>query len=139
MTRRCSLEDDPICGPIIDDVVFHSGYIDFTAKLSCVRHHAREGFARLWRGTNAGPALAVTTVGIYLLCYDIFCNWLKELMAQNAPSLTVYVPLVAGSLARSLAYATCYPIELARTWVQGGSSRRKTSRLRLRVQNQLRV
>ncbi|RVW37191.1 Mitochondrial carrier protein MTM1 [Vitis vinifera] len=77
-----------------------------------------EGFARLWRGTNAGLALAVPTVGIYLPCYDIFRNRLEEFTAQNAPTLTVYVPLVAGSLARSLACATCYPIELARTRMQ---------------------
>lgn len=78
----------------------------------------QEGFARLWRGTNAGLALAVPTVGIYLPCYDIFRNRLEEFTAQNAPTLTVYVPLVAGSLARSLACATCYPIELARTRMQ---------------------
>ncbi|KAF4368700.1 hypothetical protein G4B88_025118, partial [Cannabis sativa] len=72
----------------------------------------------LWRGTNAGLALAVPTVGIYLPCYDIFRNWLEVLSTQNAPIMTPYVPLVAGSLARSLACATCYPIELARTRMQ---------------------
>ncbi|KAM6586659.1 hypothetical protein CsatA_009264 [Cannabis sativa] len=78
----------------------------------------QEGFSRLWRGTNAGLALAVPTVGIYLPCYDIFRNWLEVLSIQNAPIMTPYVPLVAGSLARSLACATCYPIELARTRMQ---------------------
>lgn len=78
----------------------------------------QEGFARLWRGTNAGLALAVPTVGIYLPCYDIFRNWLEEFAAKNVPPIIPYVPLVAGSLARSLACATCYPIELARTRMQ---------------------
>ncbi|KAL5744759.1 hypothetical protein ACOSP7_027627 [Xanthoceras sorbifolium] len=78
----------------------------------------QEGFSRLWRGTNAGLALAVPTVGIYLPCYDLFRNWFEELTAQNAPSATPYVPLVAGALARSLACTTCYPIELARTRMQ---------------------
>ncbi|TXG71111.1 hypothetical protein EZV62_006046 [Acer yangbiense] len=78
----------------------------------------QEGFSRLWRGTNAGLALAVPTVGIYLPCYDLFRNWFEELAAQNAPSATPYVPLVAGALARSLACTTCYPIELARTRMQ---------------------
>ncbi|KAG5019170.1 hypothetical protein AAZX31_06G119200 [Glycine max] len=78
----------------------------------------QEGFSRLWRGTNAGLALAVPTVGIYLPCYDILRNWLEEFTAKNAPTTTTYVPLVAGSLARSLACATCYPIELARTRMQ---------------------
>ncbi|KAL0452437.1 UNVERIFIED_CONTAM: Mitochondrial carrier protein MTM1 [Sesamum latifolium] len=77
-----------------------------------------EGFSALWRGTNAGLALAVPTVGIYLPCYDVFRNQLEEFTAQNAPSLTPYAPLVAGSLARSLACTSCYPIELARTRMQ---------------------
>ncbi|KAK2654053.1 hypothetical protein Ddye_013909 [Dipteronia dyeriana] len=78
----------------------------------------QEGFSRLWRGTNAGLALAVPTVGIYLPCYDLFRNWFEELTAQNAPGATPYVPLFAGALARSLACTTCYPIELARTRMQ---------------------
>lgn len=77
-----------------------------------------EGFARLWRGTNAGLALAVPTVGIYLPCYDMFRNWIEEYTTCNAPNLTPYAPLVAGSLARSLACITCSPIELARTRMQ---------------------
>ncbi|XP_018721035.2 mitochondrial carrier protein MTM1 isoform X3 [Eucalyptus grandis] len=79
---------------------------------------AKEGFSRLWRGTNAGLALAVPTVGIYLPCYDVFRNLLEDRTALLAPSLTPYVPLIAGSLARSLACASCYPIELARTRMQ---------------------
>ncbi|XP_057727409.1 mitochondrial carrier protein MTM1 [Arachis stenosperma] len=78
----------------------------------------QEGFSRLWRGTNAGLALAIPTVGIYLPCYDLFRNWLEEFTARSAPMTTPYVPLVAGSLSRSLACATCYPIELARTRMQ---------------------
>lgn len=118
----------------------------------------QEGFSALWRGTNAGLALAVPTVsfewlllkyqesayhfivvdfffkieflfyqlelfvfkqvGIYLPCYDIFRNQLEEFTTRNAPGLTPYTPLVAGSLARSLACISCYPIELARTRMQ---------------------
>ncbi|KAA3470405.1 mitochondrial carrier protein MTM1-like isoform X3 [Gossypium australe] len=78
----------------------------------------QEGFSRLWRGTNAGLALAVPTVGIYLPCYDIFRNWMEGLAAEHIPIGTPYVPLVAGSSARSIACATCYPIELARTRMQ---------------------
>jgi solute carrier family 25 protein 39/40 len=51
-------------------------------------------------------------------CYDIFRNFMEEYTTQNAPSLTPYVPLVAGSLARSLACISCYPVELARTRMQ---------------------
>ncbi|CAL2243878.1 unnamed protein product [Prunus armeniaca] len=99
-----------ICPP---DCFKYKGTLDVFYKI--IR---QEGFSRLWRGTNAGLALAVPTVGIYLPCYDIFRNWLEEFTATNAPSTTAYVPLVAGSLARSLACATCYPIELARTRMQ---------------------
>ncbi|KAK9103817.1 hypothetical protein Sjap_021071 [Stephania japonica] len=99
-----------VCPP---DCFHYKGTFDTFYKI--IR---QEGFARLWRGTNAGLALAVPTVGIYLPCYDIFRNRIEELTTQNAPSLMPYVPLVAGSLARSLACITCYPIELARTRMQ---------------------
>ncbi|CAJ2668891.1 unnamed protein product [Trifolium pratense] len=52
-----------------------------------------EGFTRLWRGTNAGLALAVLTVGIYLPCYDIFRNWFEEDTSKSAPTASPYVPL----------------------------------------------
>ncbi|PIA49111.1 hypothetical protein AQUCO_01300158v1 [Aquilegia coerulea] len=78
----------------------------------------QEGFVRLWRGTNASLALAVPTVGIYLPCYDILRNWIEESTNRRAPYLTPYAPFVAGSVARSLACVTCYPVELARTRMQ---------------------
>lgn len=99
-----------ICPP---ECFQYKGTLDVLCKIV-----QQEGFARLWRGTNAGLALAVPTVGIYLPCYDIFRNRLEEFTAKSAPIATPYVPLVAGSLARSLACATCYPIELARTRMQ---------------------
>ncbi|PSS04428.1 Mitochondrial carrier protein [Actinidia chinensis var. chinensis] len=99
-----------ICPP---DCFQYKGTLDVFYKI--IR---QEGFARLWRGTNAGLALAVPTVGIYLPCYDVFRDQLEEFTAQNIPSMTPYAPLVAGSMARSLACTTCYPIELARTRMQ---------------------
>ncbi|ESR34212.1 hypothetical protein CICLE_v10006459mg, partial [Citrus x clementina] len=80
--------------------------------------HAQEGFTRLWRGTYASLALSVPTVGIYLSCYDSFRNLMENFTTGNAPLLTPYVPLVAGSVARSLACISCYPIKLARTQMQ---------------------
>ncbi|KAM3247775.1 Mitochondrial carrier protein MTM1 [Capsicum annuum] len=99
-----------ICPP---DCFQYKGALDVFYKI--IR---QEGISRLWRGTNAGLALAVPTVGIYLPCYDIFRNKLEEFTAQHAPSLTPYAPLLAGSLARSLACTSCYPIELAKTRMQ---------------------
>ncbi|KAG7019042.1 Mitochondrial carrier protein MTM1 [Cucurbita argyrosperma subsp. argyrosperma] len=78
----------------------------------------QEGFGRLWRGTYASLTLAVPTVGIYMPCYDIFRNFMEDFTTKNAPNLTPYVPLVAGSAARSLAVISCYPVELARTRMQ---------------------
>lgn len=51
-------------------------------------------------------------------CYDIFRDLMEDFTICSAPTLTPYVPLVAGSLARSLACITCYPVELARTRMQ---------------------
>ncbi|KAF2312185.1 hypothetical protein GH714_028403 [Hevea brasiliensis] len=99
-----------ICPP---DCFQYKGTLDVFYKI--IR---QEGIARLWRGTNAALALAVPTVGIYLPCYDVFRNWMEDFSSQNIPGATPYVPLVAGSLARSLACATCYPVELARTRMQ---------------------
>lgn len=99
-----------ICPP---DCFQYKGALDVFYKI--IR---QEGISRLWRGTNAGLALAVPTVGIYLPCYDIFRNKLEEFTTQHAPSLTPYAPLLAGSLARSLACTSCYPIELAKTRMQ---------------------
>ncbi|KAK4397221.1 Mitochondrial carrier protein MTM1 [Sesamum angolense] len=75
-------------------------------------------FSRLWRGTNASLALAVPSVGIYMPLYDILRNYMEEVTSRNAPAMTPYVPLFAGSLARSTACITCYPVELARTRMQ---------------------
>ncbi|KAJ8479698.1 hypothetical protein OPV22_023425 [Ensete ventricosum] len=78
----------------------------------------QEGFVRLWRGTNASLVLAVPTVGIYLPFYDMFRNWMEDITVNNYPNLTPYVPLLAGSAARTLACLSCSPIELARTRMQ---------------------
>lgn len=50
--------------------------------------------------------------------YDILRNHMEELTSHNAPAMTPYVPLLAGSLARSVACIICYPIDLARTRMQ---------------------
>ncbi|KAF7844174.1 mitochondrial carrier protein MTM1 [Senna tora] len=97
----------------------HSGCNRYKGTLDVLYKVIRqEGFTRLWRGTNASLALAVPTVGIYMPCYDVFRNLMEEFITQNAPFLTPYVPLVAGSAARSLACISCYPVELARTRMQ---------------------
>ncbi|KAJ8748096.1 hypothetical protein K2173_023498 [Erythroxylum novogranatense] len=103
-----------ICPP---DCFHYKGTLDVFHKI--IRQeiiHRRN--CQAMEGTNAGLALAVPTVGIYLPCYDLFRNWLEELTSRHLPGVKLYAPLLAGSLARSLACATCYPIELARTRMQ---------------------
>ncbi|KAH7578019.1 hypothetical protein ACOSP7_000875 [Xanthoceras sorbifolium] len=107
---RAAPGSEPLCTP---ECSRYKGTLDVFYKI--IR---QEGFGRLWRGTNASLALAVPTVGIYLPCYDIFRNLMEDFTTCNAPILTPYVPLVAGSVARSLACITCYPVELARTRMQ---------------------
>ncbi|KAH9680615.1 hypothetical protein KPL71_026617 [Citrus sinensis] len=68
-----------------------------------------------YKGTLDVFYKVVRQVGIYLPCYDSFRNLMENFTIGNAPMLTPYVPLVAGSAARSLACISCYPIELART------------------------
>ncbi|KAM0831222.1 hypothetical protein ACQ4PT_065689 [Festuca glaucescens] len=110
-TRAIILGSEPICPP---DCFQYKGTLDVFLKV--VR---QEGFGRLWRGTNAGLALAIPTVGIYLPCYDIFRNKVEDFTRSNAPALTPYAPpLIAGSVARSLACIACSPIELTRTRMQ---------------------
>ncbi|KAG9142360.1 hypothetical protein Leryth_016851 [Lithospermum erythrorhizon] len=99
-----------ICPP---DCFQYKGTLDVFYKI--IR---QEGFTRLWRGTNAGLALAIPTVGIYFPFYDIFHNQLEEFTSQNAPSLKPLAPGLAGSLARFIACTSCYPIELAKTRMQ---------------------
>ncbi|KAL9266588.1 Mitochondrial carrier protein MTM1-like protein [Drosera capensis] len=99
-----------ICPP---DCFQYKGTLDVMYKI--VR---QEGLGRLWRGTNAGLALAMPMVGIYLPCYDIFRDRLEAFVDENEPRMKPLVPLVAGSLARSLACTTCYPIDLAKTRMQ---------------------
>ncbi|XP_065860253.1 mitochondrial carrier protein MTM1 isoform X1 [Euphorbia lathyris] len=108
--RNTAAGSEPIC---VSECNRYKGTLDVFSKVT-----RQEGFGTLWRGTYASLALAVPTVGIYLPCYDVFLNLMEDFAARNAPVLTPYVPLVAGSVARSLACVTCYPMELARTRMQ---------------------
>ncbi|KAK6158845.1 hypothetical protein DH2020_006159 [Rehmannia glutinosa] len=119
--------NQPVCSP---DCTRYRGTLDVFYKII-----QQEGFSRLWRGTNASLALAVPSMGIYMPLYDIFRKYLEDLMLHYAPSITPYVPLVAGSLARSISCVTCYPIELARTrmqafkHIQGGAKPQECGKL----------
>uniref|UniRef100_A0ACD5VEL2 Uncharacterized protein n=1 Tax=Avena sativa TaxID=4498 RepID=A0ACD5VEL2_AVESA len=100
----------PSCSP---ECFEYRGTVDVFSKIT-----RQEGISKLWRGTGASLALAVPTVGIYLPCYDLLRNWIEEYSDHSYPELRPYAPLIAGSVARSLACITCSPIELARTRMQ---------------------
>ncbi|XP_044356092.1 mitochondrial carrier protein MTM1 isoform X1 [Triticum aestivum] len=100
----------PSCSP---ECFQYRGTMDVFSKIA-----RQEGIFRLWRGTAASLALAVPTVGIYLPSYDLLRNWIEEYSDHSYPKLRPYAPLIAGSIARSLACITCSPIELARTRMQ---------------------
>jgi len=57
-------------------------------------------------------------VGIYLPCYDLLRESLCRYSDENSLDLKPYAPLLAGSLARSLAVIVCSPLELAKTRMQ---------------------
>ncbi|KAL3517254.1 hypothetical protein ACH5RR_024156 [Cinchona calisaya] len=109
-STRAVLDTAPTC---LEECSRYKGTLDVFYKV--IR---QEGFTRLWRGTNASLALAVPSVGIYMPLYDIFRNIMEVQAAEKAPTLVPYVPLVAGSLARTIACITFYPVDLARTRMQ---------------------
>lgn len=76
----------------------------------------REGVSKLWAGTYASLLMAVPAVGIYLPCYDL----LNE--HASAAGLGSFSPVLAGSLARSLAVICTGPLELVRTRMQAASN-----------------
>ncbi|KAJ7563768.1 hypothetical protein O6H91_03G125300 [Diphasiastrum complanatum] len=100
----------PLCPP---DCFRYKGTLDVFYKV--VR---QEGYLRLWRGTNAALAIAIPTVGIYLPCYDVLKESLERVSERNSFNIKPYAPLLAGSVARSLACIACAPMELARTRMQ---------------------
>ncbi|KAL5228213.1 hypothetical protein ABZP36_016478 [Zizania latifolia] len=104
----------PSCSPECSQ---YRGTMDVFSKVT-----RQEGIFRLWRGTGASLALAVPTVGIYLPSYDLLRNWIEEYSDRSFPKLRPYAPLIAGSVARSLACITCSPVELARTRMQAFKS-----------------
>jgi len=59
-----------------------------------------------------------------LPCYDLLREALYRHSDENSLDLKPYAPLLAGSLARSLAVIVCSPLELAKTRMQVTNSSR---------------
>lgn len=73
-----------------------------------------EGVRALWRGTGLSLTMAAPMVGIYLPLYDVMLQSLEETGHVQEP----YAPLLAGTVARSIAVYCTSPIELMKVRVQ---------------------
>ncbi|KIW44741.1 uncharacterized protein PV06_03191 [Exophiala oligosperma] len=89
----------------------------FNSTLDGLKKIARnEGYTTLWRGLSPTLMMAIPGNVIYFTGYD----WLRYSHASPLKKLAsdVYVPLVAGSIARIAAAVAVSPIEMFRTRMQ---------------------
>merc|ERR1712000_463627 len=92
----------------------------FNSTLDGLKKIARnEGYLTLWRGLSPTLAMAIPANVIYFTGYD----WLRYNHASPLRKLTndVYVPLIAGSIARVAAAIAVSPVEMFRTRMQATS------------------
>merc|ERR1712000_762484 len=92
----------------------------FNSTLDGLKKIARnEGYLTLWRGLSPTLAMAIPANVIYFTGYD----WLRYNHASPLRKLTndVYVPLIAGSIARGAAAIAVSPVEMFRTRMQATS------------------
>ncbi|KAG2435585.1 hypothetical protein HYH02_011878 [Chlamydomonas schloesseri] len=79
----------------------------------------KEGVAALWRGTDTAMLASIPMVGVYMPLYD---HLLGRISSTAPPGLLPYAPVLAGSVARTLAVLLVGPLELVRTRQQGGAA-----------------
>ncbi|KAI1091829.1 mitochondrial carrier [Rostrohypoxylon terebratum] len=96
----------------------------FDGMKKIARH---EGFTTLWRGLSPTLVMAVPGNIIYFTGYE----WLRFNKASPVSKFTKddYAPLLAGSLARTIAAAVVGPIELFRTRLQASPGSTATGHL----------
>ncbi|KAJ6005136.1 hypothetical protein N7540_012935 [Penicillium herquei] len=103
--------------PAIDCAVEETQRRTFTSTLDGLRKIARnEGVSTLWRGLSATLMMGIPANIIYFAGYD----WLR--FDENSPVRKsipdVYVPFIAGAIARTTAAAATSPVEMFRTRLQ---------------------
>ncbi|KAK5205605.1 Carrier protein, mitochondrial [Exophiala xenobiotica] len=92
----------------------------FNSTMDGLKKIARnEGYLTLWRGLSPTLAMAIPANVIYFTGYD----WLRYNQASPLTKITndVYVPLIAGSIARVAAAIVVSPVEMFRTRMQAAS------------------
>ncbi|XP_058037981.1 probable mitochondrial glutathione transporter SLC25A40 [Ahaetulla prasina] len=87
-----------------------TGMLDAFAKIV-----QREGVKALWSGLPPSLAVSVPTTVIYFTCYDQLRDALVYKLGDN-----VYIPLIAGAIARLCSATIISPIEMIRTRIQSG-------------------
>ncbi|KAK4462564.1 mitochondrial carrier domain-containing protein [Cladorrhinum samala] len=112
--------------PAIECAVEQTQQRTFNSTFDGLRKIARnEGLTTLWRGLSPTLVMAVPANIIYLTGYDWLRSHPTSPIQRAAGLRDEYAPLVAGSVARTLAATAVSPIELFRTRLQaaqGGTS-----------------
>lgn len=91
------------CGPAC---LPYAGTVDALKRIA-----QSEGMRSLWRGTDVALLMAIPMVGIYLPLYDY-------LLERSQSHGVVAAPLIAGTVARTVAVYCTSPFELLRTRFQ---------------------
>lgn len=99
----------------IQPVVAMKPHITRSARVVFANIVKREGISSLWSGLPATLLMAVPATVVYFTAYD--CLKYKLGYIESDPS-TIYIPVLAGCLARVCAATLISPLELVRTKMQ---------------------
>lgn len=102
-------------------------YVPLKGNFDAFRHIVRnDGVRALWSGLPPTLLLAVPSTVLYFTSYDVLIDYFKQGKCGVLDSLQ---PMVAGSVARSLAATLVCPLELIRTRMQSSVNHRGTIKM----------
>lgn len=111
---------ETVCGPACEPVAYRG---TLHALRSIVE---KEGARALWKGTDLALMMSIPMVGIYLPLYDYLLERINYASHSNQSSVS---PLVAGTLARTVAVYCTAPFEFIRTRMQAHHNFAHSSRI----------